>query len=445
MPLRNIVTIFIVLAVSMICSATSTQSRYARVVAEAIEVVENQALIEVSERDLFKSAMKGMLSDLDDNSNFLSGDDYRSLDEEISQEFAGVGLRVQNNRETGALTVVRPIPNTPAQRAGLRTGDVILEIDGVVTDGLRSTDAVELIRGPIGESVNMMIQREPEDSFSVDILRDRIPVPSVYGDTQNPDGSWKFVLESAPRIGYIRLDKFGDKSADEVQAAIDQINGNVDGIILDLRSNYGGVLDGAIEICNMFLPEDQVIVSTRGRNGQVLERHYSTNTQSVDPGVPIAVMINRRSASASEIVAACLQDHRRAIVVGEQSYGKGTVQNLIPIESGRSFLKLTVASYWRPSNKNIDRTVIDSEEEGEWGVQPSDGYAFELTEEQVNEIDIARLARDLDTPLEFVEDEDSENSSLRIGGEIPDWEAVDSPLKKAIEYIRKSAAARAAA
>lgn len=436
MPLRNLVVIFLSLIISLVCYTTSARNRYANTIAEAIEVVENRALIKLDRRDLFKSAMNGMLIDLDPNSSFVSDDDYLALDEDIKQEFAGVGLRVQISKQTGMLTIIRPVVNTPAQRAGLLSGDVILEIDGKSTEGVGNDQAISMIRGPKGEAVELLIQRGEAAPFAVSIVRDTIPVPSVYGDTRNADGSWNFFLQSNPRIGYIRLEKFGERSTSEMQAALSQISGKVDSLILDLRSNYGGVMEAAIEISDMFLPGDKIIVSTKDREDRILDRQFSTRAKQLDHSIPMVVMINRRSASASEIVAACLQDHKRALIVGEQSYGKGTVQHLIPIEQGRSFIKLTVASYWRPSNRNIDRTVFQPEQEDQYGVIPDEGYACDLTEEQVNELEISRLIRDLGPDYSPVSSDE-----IKVG----EWETIDKALQQAINYLKSVMKKKAAA
>ncbi len=483
MPVRNVVTIVLALIASQLCYFTATRNRYAKLVAESFNVVEEHSLVQVPQRELFKSAMEGMLRKLDPNSQFLADDFYRRMEEDISQEFAGVGLRIQIASDTQRLTIVRPMPKTPAQRAGLQSGDIIWKIDGKSTVDMNTSDASQLMRGPAGESVKLTIHRKLIDPFDVTIVREQIPVPSIFGDTQNDDGSWNFQFQSHPHIGYIRLEKFGDRSVEELQAALAKIDGKA-GLVLDLRSNLGGLLDAAVEICDMFLPADNLIVSTRGRQQRIQDSYYSSSKQAVSPNMPMVILINRRSASASEIVAACLQDYGRAVVIGERSYGKGTVQNLIPIENNRSYIKLTVASYWRPSNKNIDRTLWDQAEaetkgEGDWGVTPNDGYSCEMSLDQVNRIDIARLMRDndplrkdLDEPQEHPEDptaddagpEPSSNSEAtettepaedpvgqtadqlpEIPQRIPRWESIDTPMKKAIEYLESLTKSKVAA
>jgi len=477
MPPRNVITILIVLGVSLICYATATRNRYANVIAEALDVVSTNALEEVDQRQLFISAMQGMLQELDDNSMFLADEFYRKMNEDIEQKFGGVGLEVRIDPDTQRIMVSRPLPGTPGQRAGLLAGDVILEIDGQSTEGMTTVDAVAVIRGPVGTSVRLGIQRPPSEKFEVELERSNIQVPSVYGDTRNDDGSWNFVLESHPQIGYLRLTKFGMLSTEEMQQALAAIENRIDGLILDLRYNHGGIMDGAIDVSDLFLPGGKKIVSTRGRGGRVLEQFYSSDQISLDLDVPVAVLINRSSASASEIVASALQDHGRAVVIGERSYGKGTVQNLIPVEQGRSFIKLTVATYWRPSDRNIDRTLHEipyTQSEGDWGVQPSDGYACDMTREQVEMIEIARLLRDNgegagqvsrsrpdppgpgdDAPNsqnqpatdqeDSVDNDETTDGSLPLPDSVPEWESIDLPLQQAIQYIQNQVRARSAA
>ena len=294
------------------------------------------------------------------------------------------------------------MPETPAHESGLKTGDQIISIDGQLTNGKPSRDAISLLRGPIGEAVEIEIDRKGKFEKKM-VQRASIPVPSVLGDFRTAAGEWKYVLEEKPKYGYIRLTQFGEKSADEIRAAIKDMGPNPGGLILDIRNNSGGLLDIAIEICDMFLPADLPIVRTRGRNKVLLEESYSSSWQELNAGIPICILVNRRSASASEIVAGCLQDHGRAVIIGEQTWGKGTVQNVIPVQRGESALKLTVASYWRPSGKNIDRQDEISKETQIWGVQASEGFEVVTEEDAILENMRQRNLRDL---LSLVAEED---------------------------------------
>lgn len=436
MPIRNIFLIALAVIVSMTCYTTATRSRYARLFAEAVSTIEREALQKVPQSDLFASAMQGMASRLDGHSRFISGEDFRVFDEDLNQQFGGVGMYVDTDPETNVLTVLAPIPDSPAFEAGIQSGDQIVEIAGQPTENLERGDAVKLIRGPQGTEVNVAINRNGQ-KFSFDLTRRSIHEPSAHGDYRNSDGTWVFRLKEYPRLGYIRLAQFGKQSSEEIAQALSQIDGKVDGLILDLRNNAGGLLDGAIEICDLFLEPGLPIVRTRGRDNVVLEQHIS-QTDSVWPAEKaLFLLVNRNSASASEIVAACLKDHERAILVGEQSWGKGTVQQVIPIEQGKSALKLTTASYWRPSGINIDRYDPTAKETGQWGVVPTEEYRVELSDEQIFQNRRLRSYLDL---RGLVEEEDLIRRDT--DGVL---DTVDEPLQRAIRIINEPDERRIAA
>ncbi len=394
MPLRNFVVIALTAIVALSCYSVASKNRYANLFAEALDVIDREALQAVPQRELFSAAMQGMMKQLDEHSMYITDDLFRAIDEDMNQEFGGVGMYIENDPESNQLIVLAPIPDTPAYNAGVKIGDEIVEIDGHDTTGMERMDAIKLLRGPQGSSVNVVFRRDA-NKFPVELVRASIPIPSVSGDWRSPSGKWNFVLEQDPRIGYIRLQQFGKQSTAEMAAAIGEIDGKIDGLILDLRNNAGGLLSAAIEISDMFLDEKVAIVRTLGRNQKLLEEQFSNATTLLSPQIPVVVLVNRNSASASEIVAACLQDHHRAVIVGEQSWGKGTVQNLIPVERGKSALKLTVRSFWRPSDRQIDRFDPVAKETGVWGVQPDAGFEVNMTEQEVFENIRFRNYRDL--------------------------------------------------
>ncbi len=430
MPVRNIFVIALTIIVSLTCYTTASRNRYANLFAEALQTIETQALQDVPRDELFASAMNGMTQRLDSHSRYISGDMFRIFNEDMNQEFGGVGMYVERDPKTNKLTVLAPIPDTPAFKAGIRSGDEIVSIDGNSTEGLEQPDAIDLIRGPRGAVVKVEVLRN-EEELSFDLERDFIHELSVHGDFRNTDGTWNYRLKDYPRVGYIRLRQFGNKSTEEIQTALAEIDGKVDSLIFDLRNNSGGLLDSAIDICDMFLAPELAIVSTRGRGNKLLEEHFSSASQSFSADKPVVVLINRDSASASEIVSACLQDHDRAVVIGETSWGKGTVQHVIPIERGRSALKLTTSSYWRPSGKNIDRYDPDAQKSGVWGVQPNEGMEIELSEEMIFENRRRRSLLDLRGLVkpENLMQRDEDNLS----------ETVDQPLERALQHLNKSA------
>ncbi len=394
MPLRNLIIVAIAVLVSLACFAVAAKNRYANLFAEALDVVHKDALVEIPSQQLFTSAMDGMLEQIDEHSQFITGNRFREFDEDMRQEFGGVGMYIEINPKNKRLFVLAPMPGTPAFAAGLQIGDEILEINGQNVEGKERAEAIKLLRGAINEPVELTIDRAGE-VFKKQLRRASINVPSICGDSRTPDGGWQFVLKEHPRIGYLRISQFGDKSANELTAALQQINGNVDGLILDLRNNPGGLLGVAVEICDMFIERGQVIVGTRRRGGQMVNEIAKTEP-IVQPNLPVVILVNRFSASASEIVAGCLQDHHRAIIIGEQTYGKGTVQDVIPMQRGSSALKLTTASYWRPSGKPIDRHDALAKSTKIWGVQPDAGFAIKLSEKDLFDDLRSRNIRDLE-------------------------------------------------
>ena len=252
------------------------------------------------------------------------------------------------------MTVASPLPGTPAYRAGIRSGDVILEVEGESTQQLKLSGAVRKLQGPAGRPVKISVLHpgadEPEE---LTLIRELIKSPTVRGDHYLDDAQWEFMLPGEPRIGYIRVSQFSRYTADELRATVnDLVMKDVQGLIIDLRFNPGGLLEVAIEMSDMFL-ESGKIVSVRGRN--VAERSWEASKDGTFPNFPMAVLVNGYSASASEVFSACMQDNKRAVIVGQRTWGKGSVQNVIRTEQGESALKLTTASYHRPA----ESTFID--------------------------------------------------------------------------------------
>ncbi|MGI9519531.1 MAG: S41 family peptidase [Pirellulaceae bacterium] len=436
MPIRNLLFIGLATLISLACYSIAAKNRYASIFSEAMDIVQSEALVHKTERELFDAAMNGMLGILDENSGFVSHDQFETFNDDLNQQFVGVGMTVDRDEERNALRVISPIPGTPAYKAGLRVDDRILEIDGATTRDLSQQEAIKRIRGPRGDSVVFLVEREDVDEpFEIEVVRDTIPVPSVYGDLRRPDGTWSFVLQDDPRIGYVRLMQFGKRSTDEVRDAIHSLDGKIDGFILDLRYNPGGLLEAAVKISDMFIGREVPVVKTLRRDGTVVRTRFATSKTELDPNIPVVVIVNEYSASASEIVSACLQDHGRAKVVGAQTWGKGTVQDLITLEPNRSVMRLTTASYWRPSGQNIDRTVTELDKPDQYGVKPDPGFEVPLTETEMGAIGRARNERDQDV----VEEGTTPNSD-----QAP-WIETDLPLKRAVDHLHSLINSRAAA
>ncbi|MEE3370365.1 MAG: S41 family peptidase [Planctomycetota bacterium] len=343
--------------------------------ADTFEQIKRNYVRDVTDRELMEAAIKGMLSRLDQYSNFIPPERLQRFKSGVENEFGGIGIIVSSNN--GRLEVISPLVGTPAYRAGMLPGDRILEIAGQSTKGLNIDGAINLMKGEIGSSVEVKILHPDElDPVVLKLKREVIRVPTVFGHRRNADDSWNYFCDQPRKIGYLRMTGFGRHSVAELRSAVENLRQQeMRGLVLDLRFNPGGLLSAAIQVCDMFVPEG-IIVSTKGRNTP--QRVWRARKAGTQEGFPMVVLINHFSASASEIVAACLQDHQRATIVGERSWGKGSVQNIIELENGRSALKLTTAGYRRPSGKNIHR-FKDASDEDEWGVNPNDGFGVKFS------------------------------------------------------------------
>jgi carboxyl-terminal processing protease len=295
----------------------------------------------VKDDQLVKDGLKGMLTGLDPHSDYMDEDEYREMLADSHGEFAGIGTEL--TRDDSHPKIISPIDDTPAARAGLKPGDIILRIDGHPTDGMSLKDAVDQLRGPAGTKVHVTVQRIGQKPFDVSLTRALIKVASV-----------KARLEPG-RIGYVRVTTFAEKTQSEFLDALDQMRheagGRLDGFVLDLRNDPGGLLDTAVRLAGDFL-DGGVIVSTHGRTPGEDETYTAQPGGDRIPSVPVIVLVNGASASASEIVAGALQDRQRATILGTRSFGKGSVQTIIPLD-GQGALRLTTARYYTPAGRSI--------------------------------------------------------------------------------------------
>lgn len=358
---------------------------------DALDQIERNYITEVDRRRLIESAIRGVLCELDPHSSYVSADELRELREGISSEFGGIGVRL--DADADGLKILSPIHGTPAYRAGLAAGDSILEIDGRSTEGLDVDEAAKQLKGREGSKVALTVFHTGDGAAKKIVLtRENIRIKTVLGDSRKPDGTWNFMLDSKRKIGYVRLTAFSRDTAAELRQTLAELKSEgMRALILDLRFNPGGLLAAAIETADLFVAEGR-IVSAKGRN--IPSRSWDARAENTFEGFPMAVLVNRYSASASEIVAACLQDHRRAIVVGERTWGKGNVQNLIELAPGHGAIKLTTSSYFRPNGKNIHR-LPDAEDSDEWGVTPDEGYLIALENREMLELIRYRRTRDI--------------------------------------------------
>lgn len=316
-----------------------------RLFTDSVVIVQDNYTDEVSTKDLVYGAIKGMLKDLDPHSSFMTPEDYKEMQVDTRGRFGGVGIEI--GMRDGQLTVISPIEDTPAFKAGIESGDRIVKINEKSTKGMSLNDAVKLIRGPIGASVTLWIKREGlEDPKSFDIVRETIKVRSV---------KWKLLEDG---FGYIRLAQFQEKTAEDMEQALVELGSRGEGfkgLVLDLRNNPGGLLRSAVDVANLFI-DSGIIVSTRGRaQGQSME--FGAERAGTHPSYPMVVLVNGGSASASEIVAGALQDNKRAVILGTTTFGKGSVQTIIPL-SDNSALRLTTSKYYTPSGRSIQAKGI---------------------------------------------------------------------------------------
>jgi len=438
MPPRHLIVIALAAIICLSCYQISSRNRLATVFAYASDLIVNQSLYPVDREQLMHSAMDGMMENLDVNSHFLVGAAAEQRMEFLNQSYAGLGIHIRRDPTNQSIVIVMPLHGSPAREVGLMPGDQIIGIAGLPVDQLDSMEEVRnLLKGPEGTQVDLEVQRWQSDSqqwkpFQVSVQRRIIPTYNVVGDRPDGNGSWHFTMESAPQIGYIRIKQFGGRTAEELQQALEKIDGQVAGLILDLRENRGGLLEAAVKVSDMFLDQpERVIVSIRDREGQERQTFYSTDERPLRSRFPIVVLVNYGSASASEIVAACLQDHGMATVVGQRTYGKGTVQTQFALPQARTFLNLTTASYWRPNGENIHRMRWRSREkraEAErladgnlsWGVQPrapQDHIPLNARDRRV--LEMMYDNRQLGLPLDDVDD--SLKQALdRLGTQIDD-------------------------
>jgi len=335
---------------------------------EVLEKINKEYVDEVDQSKSMDAAINGLLQSLDPYSAYMTPESFEGMQTETSGKFGGLGIEV--GMESGVVKVISPIDNTPASRAGLKAGDYIVKIDGIQVQGKSLMDAVDLMRGLVGSSIEITVRRRGvKKALIFNITREIIQVQSVKSELIDNN------------IGYIRLTSFNENSSEQIKAKVKKLNKNenLKGYILDLRNNPGGLLSQAITISNFFL-ENGEIVSTKSR--KVSEnRKWFAKKGDITGGKTLIVLINYGSASASEIVAGALKDHKRAIILGENSYGKGSVQSIIPLKN-RGAIRLTIAKYYLPSGKSISEVGVTPDIEV---VEAGENFKFNSeTDNQLN-------------------------------------------------------------
>jgi carboxyl-terminal processing protease len=319
----------------------------------------------VDEGKLENAAINGMLGQLDPYTVYVPPANQEEFDQLLEGNFKGVGIQL-NQRDDGRVEVVTPIDGSPAFKAGVQAGDMVLKVNGESIEGLKLTpDILKKIKGAVGTSVTLTIQHEgAKDPIEVTMVREEVVVPTIKGYSRKPDNSWDYYVSDDPKIAYVRLTQFTPDSFEKLKAiTTDLIKDGMQGLVFDLRWNPGGRLDEAVKIVDLFVDKG-VIVSTKGRNRP--ERIEHATAAGTLPKFPMVVLVNEHSASASEVVSGSLLDNHRAVVVGTRTYGKGSVQELIPLEGGTGELKMTVAYYYLPSGRLVHR----KKDATDWGVEP---------------------------------------------------------------------------
>ena len=378
---------------------------YLKFLGETIEKIKSDYVDDVKNKELVESAIDGMLSSLDPHSSFLNAESLKKMKIQTKGAFGGLGIEV--TMENGFVKVISPIDDTPAYKAGIKAGDYITHLDGKSVIGLNLNEAVDKMRGPAGTKLKVTIGRSNQEAFDVTIKRDIIKISSV-----------KSKLEED--VGYIRITTFSEQTSKSTKDAIKKLKKekNLRGYVLDLRNNPGGLLDQAVSVSDLFLEKGE-IVSTRGKNSKNPEMYKAKSGDIID-GKPLVVIINGGSASASEIVAGALQDHKRAILLGTRSFGKGSVQTIIPVKPYGA-LRMTTAKYFTPSGRSIQKT----------GIEPD----IVVEERELKKADNKKISREEDLKGALKNPSNKDKKEEKENKEKSD-EIEDFQLSRALDLVR---------
>ena len=411
-------SIFIIILLTSFSAHSNSKNKetyeYLDLFGQIFDKVRSEYVEEVTDQELIEKAIDGMLTGLDPHSGYMNEEVWEEMQMDTQGKFGGLGIEI--TMEEGFVKVISPIEDSPAFEAGILAGDFIIQIDDTPVFGLTLNEAVELMRGEKGEPITITISREGTEPFEVNIIRDIIKIQSVKHEVYD-------------NVGYLRITSFTEQTEDGLIKSINKIQNEhkkIKGFVLDLRSNPGGLLTQAVKVTDIFLKRGE-IVSTRGRDTKDIRRYRAKN-KDLTNGKPVVVLINGGSASAAEIVAGALQDHRRAIIVGTQSFGKGSVQTIIPFQRSKegnvSGIRLTTARYYTPSGESIQGKGINPDiivEQGEF-----ESYEFKRYSES-----------DLKDSLDK-EDEDNTNNNIEEASlsEKEERLAKDYQLKRALDLLK---------
>jgi len=383
---------------------------------EVLEIVERSYVEETDTKELIYGAINGMLQGLDPHSSFMTPELYKEMQVDTKGEFGGLGIQI--GIKDGQLTVIAPIEGTPAHKAGIEAGDYIVKVEDKFTKGMSLMEAVNLMRGPKGTQVTItIVRRGLKDPKAFTITRDIISIKSVRHEVLEGD------------VGYVRISQFQEKTDRDLQDAIDDLQEKgVKSLLLDLRNNPGGLLDMAVQVTDAFLPPEKLVVYIQNRQGE--KKEYYSRSAGLDQSIPMVVLVNGGSASASEIVSGALQDHHRAVILGTQTFGKGSVQTVIPLSDGYG-LRLTTAKYYTPRGTSIQNTGItpDIDVPQDLIIAHRDtGPAFHIKERDLKN----SLSND-DLPAE---EEVAPSDDGGAEGEAPEGERRDYQLQRAIDLLK---------
>lgn len=382
------------------------------------------------------AALNSMLEKLDRHTGYIDPETVRKFDQDTRGDFSGIGVQIRKNSVRDQLEVVTPILNSPAYKAKIFAKDIITKIirevdsDGnplaapeeIPTKGMTTEEAVTKILGKPGTKIKIVVEREGEKNpLEFNLIRGSVGVESVMGAKRNEDDSWNYVIDPENKICYVRLTQFSGNTTKTLEDLMKKLYASgIKGFVLDLRFNPGGLLDGAVKISDLFI-DDGMIVTIRPRNGA--ETSYIGKSDGSYTTFPMVCLVNGGSASASEIVSACLQDHGRAIIIGTRSFGKGSVQTIQHFDTGGK-LKLTTATFWRPSNKNLNKASTSGKDEEDWGVRPDPGFEIKISAKELNDLQDHQRDREIIHRPGYVPPADGKA------------EFKDRQLEAALEYLR---------
>lgn len=471
MPTRNLIWMSLALAIAVLACGSGDRTPHGRRLGEIIAAVERCYIDRIDADALFDAAVQGVMGKLDENSRYVSREDRADFEASIDLEFCGVGLELAGGDFGDAgtkryLEVDGLLPESPAWRAGLSAGDAILAIDGVSTRGMPTSQAVARLRGRAGSRIVVTVAGSGADAAGtvvrdVELVRETIRIESVLGDRRRNDGSWDWRLEGRPEVAFIRLTGFGERTREDLERAITQTlaDNRPSGLVLDLRGNPGGLLTAAVEVADLFLDSRELIVATRRRpadrsvgdgsgpaQGDSVEaaadRRLASAGDILD-GLPMAVLVDGETASAAEIVAAALQDHGRARIFGGRTFGKGTVQQILPLFSDGGLLKVTSSEYLRPNGKAIGRGGLGAGES--WGVMPDVGLESAMGRDAKRQLAAWRRQRELVRPkVDLVRTRTTPDAAERsdVSSLADSPERIDAVLGRAVGWLTSIPAPR---